>query len=222
MLKRTTAFLLLLSSFLTIIPSADGIAAEINPSAAIKGSSIVTPASSFYYYWKVKSSSFYSTISKGSKQLFYVGDPATRNGEVDTLSYTVSYSNDVSGQVNVGSQAISIAVGFTIGKQESFGISKSSAPLNVGEYVKGYYTKKYSRYKVIQEEWAYDYGLEYSVGTTATAWADKAILPSITLEYYNSGRSGISSKNINDMPFKTEVYEYIDGSYIKVSEDIHE
>lgn len=115
-----------------------------------------------------------------------------------------------------------------------FSISKNSAPLEVGEYVKAYYAKTYNVTPISQKDlkhttgWRlipgsggeYEY-VDYYETETTIAYAKQAIFPQIKLEYYGSIQTanyGANStyENSEDMVsdcIRIEIYEYIDGNY---------
>jgi len=108
---------------------------------------------------------------------------------------------------------------FSAGKTEEWQISKSSAPLNKGEYVKAFAIKTYDRTKVTQRKMHHIPPCKVE-GTDDYAYAnaDKAIMPQLRFEYWNAnGR--ISSLNEIDKPYLVEYYEYVNGEYIKVKEE---
>ncbi|MCT4688712.1 hypothetical protein [Vallitalea sp.] len=119
--------------------------------------------------------------------LFHSGDPAQKAGEVEDVSISRSYSNGIT--VNVCGEILSKItpnIGYNIGETITFQTGKFSAPLALGEYVRGYYKEQY-------EVTEFDFRLyekdltghiirvvEYShiVNTY------RAILPVIRLEYH--------------------------------------
>ncbi|MGL5575261.1 MAG: hypothetical protein ACRDCW_06905, partial [Sarcina sp.] len=152
---------------------------------------------------------------KGSDILIYHGSPATKDGEYDTVSFSKSYSHEMEGNIQVSKNVISASVGYSIGESVSFSNSRNSAPLKKGQYVKGYIKKTYQRTPIYQRKYLYDLGVETPTSTTATGYADRAILPQITLKYFNPSRCV-------EIPFKEEILEFIDGQYQVISEVIYE
>ncbi|WP_108671423.1 hypothetical protein [Peribacillus acanthi] len=182
--------------------------------AQVQGEPTQNPASASasYYYWKITSTSNYGNVTKGSWVHLYTGYPATRTGEVDTISASVTYTHQIAGTVNVTNSVVSAEVGYTIGQDKQFSISRETPPLNKGEYVKAFYIKSYSRTTLNQRQYFYDLGTSYPTSNYATGYADEAILPQLRLEYYSSTARSAG-------PTKVEYYENIDGEYVQVNEE---
>lgn len=113
------------------------------------------------------------------------------------------------------------SLGYSFGDTVEFSVSKNSAQLEVGEYVKAYYAKVYDVTPVYQTDnqhttgWQlvsgkYEYVDYYNTERT-TAYAKEAILPQIKFEYY-SVPMFYSLDDTNNC-IRTEIYEYIDGDY---------
>lgn len=172
-------------------------------------------------YYKLKSiTPDYKTVTKGGWHLIYTGAPATRDGEYDTISHEVSYSTTVSASLGYGiKDAVEAQLGVDIGASESFGISKNSAPLKKGEYVKAYYARTYSVSKVLVYVL---YGSPTnditSITPIRTRYVYRALQPQVKLEYYHhyssSSINSLTANNENSKPYKTECYNYVNGKYI--------
>ena len=177
---------------------------------------IMTPQTTHSY-----SKSYGVIYSENSSWInFYIGEPAQRDGEVDTIGHEVSYSHTLSGSLAAEiKDAVQLELGYSFGKSESFSVERSSAELKKGEYVKGYYAKTWSVTPVYQVDskhttgWQlipgsggeYEY-VDYYETDRTTAYARRAIAPKLRLDYFSSTtRSGGC--------IKTEIYEYIDGNY---------
>lgn len=179
------------------------------------------------YRWRVASKSPSGTTTRGtSSVLFYVGSPASRDGETDTCGTSASYNVEVSGTFQISAKSVASSLGLTIGKSYSFNASKTSAPLKKGEYVKAYYTKNWQRYTIKQERikhttwYSYDdngnptgiHSKDEVVGT-AKGYIYKPIMPKITLKYYKSN-SKSAPRGSTSAPYKTETYEWNGNSYV--------
>ena len=155
---------------------------------------------------------------------FATSSKATRDGETDTVSNTVEYSHTFSGSFGGNiKKLVEAQLGYTFGKSVSWSISKTSAPLKKGEYVKAYYIKNYSVSNIKQTDTMRTTGFEQIGGgqyvpvdrvTTAISYVDakKALLPKIKLEYWKDNKL-LRSFNSGSVLEKTEYYEYIDGAY---------
>lgn len=115
-------------------------------------------------------------------------------------------------------KAVEAQLGLSIGHSESFGISKNSAPLKKGEYVKAYYARTYSVSKVVE-------GQVFGSSTfpitdkspRRTRYVYRAIQPQVKLEYFHHyGNSSINDFTVNEnrKPYKIECYNCVNGIYI--------
>lgn len=176
-----------------------------------------------------------SYTEAGSWNHIYTGYPAARRGEYDTITYSVEYTHTLSGSlITQFKKEVQLELGYSFGVGRAFSISKNSAPLAVGEYVKAYYAKTYNVTPVNQKDlkhttgWRlipgsagqYEY-VDYYETDTTTAYAKEAIFPQIKLEYYcvpqtadysANSRYGNSEDKMSEC-IRTEIYEYMDGSY---------
>lgn len=189
--------------------------------------SVMVPQTTYSWRFTTKSS---GTATAGSWTLFYEGEPSKNGGETDTasagVSYTHTFSGSLTGEVK---EKVQVQLGYSFGKSAEFSVSKQSRTLKKGEYVKAYYMKNYelttvnqTQYKTVRG-WQQKYpGGPYefvnttsATGKTQTATAKRAILPKIKLEYYMS-RSTRSANilGVDEIPYETEIYEYIDGQYV--------
>ncbi len=193
---------------------------------------ILTPQTTHSYSYTYGTS--YTEASSDWEHI-YTGYPAARKGEYDAISCSVSYTHTLSGSLALNiKKEVQVELGYSFGKNMEFSISKTSAPLDVGEYVKAYYAEVYNVTPVYQKDLQHITGWELLAGSAGqyhyvdyykteyeTAYAKKAIFPQIKMEYYNSSQNAsynsynIHKNNeiiINDC-IKTEIYEYIDGEY---------
>ena len=163
--------------------------------------------------------------TKGSWTHFYTGDPAKRDGEYDTASHSVSYSSTFSGAFggNIKSK-IQIEFGISFSKSEEFAISKNSAPLKKGEYIKAYWIKNFDSYDVTQKDLKHIYGFKQQypggpyvkVNTYDTdishVTVDKALELKIRIEYWKDGKK-IRFADTEDSLERIEYYEWKNGAY---------
>lgn len=179
------------------------------------------------HYWSFETGRSYEQTS-GSWNLLYCGEPASRNGEEDSISYAVSYPHTFTGTIGAGLKGkIEASLGYTFGYTEQFSIQKTSSPLSKGEYVEAYYKKNYEVTRIKQTHSTHTYGFElgaYGSYNKVDRWEDvpaptvrakRAILPKIKLEYH--GGSKARSLNPTSTLLYTEYYEYVAGQYQLVS-----
>lgn len=172
-------------------------------------------------YWEHTYSNPKST-TVGSWELFYSGAKAARDGEYDTVTCSKEYSHSYSGTIGGDIKKVQASIGYTFGTSESFSVSKNSSALKKGESVKAYWIKNYDVSTITSSETINIVGYELGGGgqyhpvnrsergKTCTATANKAIMPQIKLEYYDSkGNKKSPDQELN----RTEYYEYIDGDY---------
>jgi len=155
------------------------------------------------------------TVTAGSWQLVYSGAPAAATGEIDAVSYSITYSHSLTGTLSVGKDTVQGQLGYTFGIGVSFSNTKYSAALKKGQYVKAYIINTYSQSDIFQDQYYYVlqngvYTTYRKTGVTRMAYGNKAILPQIKFEYYNPTTttltSGISTDISQNEPFKTEYY----------------
>lgn len=163
--------------------------------------------------------------TKGSWTHCYTGNPAVRDGEYDTVSHSVSYTSTYSGTFG-GSikSSIQAEFGISFSKGEEFSISKNSAPLKKGEYIKAYWIKNFDSYDVKQTDYQHTYGFEqqYPGGpyvkvdrynsVVSHVTVDKAIQPKLKIEYWKDGKK-VRSAGTEDSLERTEYYEWTNGAY---------
>lgn len=176
-----------------------------------------------------------SYTETGSWNHIYTGYPAVKRGEYDTITYSVEYTHTLSGSlITQFKKEVQLELGYSFGTGREFSISKNSAPLEVGEYVKAYYAKTYNVTPVNQRDFKHTTGwrlipgsggeyeyVDYYETDTTTAYAKEAIFPQIKLEYYyvpqiadDSANSvyGNSGDKMSEC-VRIEIYEYMDGNY---------
>ena len=129
---------------------------------------------------------------------------------------------------------VQLELGYSFSEEREFSISKNSAPLEVGEYVKAYYAKTYNVTPVNQRDFKHTTGwrmipgsggeyeyVDYYETDTTTAYAKEAIFPQIKLEYYyvpqiadySTNNAYENSEGEISNCIRTEIYEYMDGNY---------
>ncbi len=156
---------------------------------------------------------------------FYTGDPAQREGEVDSAQHSVSYGHSITGGI-VGTikQKIQVELSISLNKSETFGISKNSAPLKKGEYIKAFWARNYEIYDVKQTDHQHIYGFEQQgyggpyvkvdrykdVVTKGTV--KKALQPKLRIEYWKNNKK-VRSAGTADVLDRIEYYELVNGEY---------
>lgn len=148
----------------------------------------------------------------------YWGHPATRDGEVDNITFSITYSHEIS--VSVGydiMKLLNASLGYSIGESKSYGIERASAGLKAGEYVKASYRNNYmettTNFVLKQFNATGDFIRNVDYKTVRTY---EAILPQIKLTYHqgSSTTSMRLASNENNTLLKTEYYEAdIAGTY---------
>ncbi len=167
--------------------------------------SIMTPT--VEHSWSYTTGTPYSTNE--GRECIYYGAPATRKGETDTISHTISYSHCFSGSLEFSiKKKVEVQVGYTFGIEKNFSVSKTCAPLERGEYVKGYIAKSYEVTPINQKDEQHIYGwrqketggeyeyVDYYNTERSVAYAKKAIAPQLTFEYY---KSKSTNKNLEEL-----------------------
>lgn len=166
-----------------------------------------------------------TSMTKGNWTCIYTGEPAARDGEYDTVSHSVSYGATFSGSFmgNIKDK-IQVEFGISFSKSTEFGISKNSAPLKKGEYIKAYWIKSYDSYDVTQKDLKHIYGweLQGSGGTyvpvdryeteTSHVTVNKPLQPKLKIEYWKDGKMERSA-DAGDTLERIEYYELIGGVY---------
>ncbi|WP_427338203.1 hypothetical protein [Caloranaerobacter sp. DY30410] len=176
------------------------------------------------YTWRIKSIiKNIKTETKGNWNLIYEGNPAQRNGETDTISYSTTYSHTYTGSFafTLLKRQVEFALGYSFGKSESFSGAKTSAPLKKNEYIKAYIKRNYRVSKVIQEELYYNTKnrpIYKPTGKTKIVYCYEAILPKIKITYHMAPNTRSQYKLYNSSlishPYREEYYEPTpDGNY---------
>lgn len=201
---------------------------------ATSGAGEVTP----YYVGTQTTHSYDCEIGKpigvlvGKWTHFYTGDPSQRDGEYDSIGHSVTYGHSISGGV-AGSvkQKIQLELSISFSKDETFSITKNSAQLKKGEYVKAYWIKSYDEYRVKQIDHQHTFGFEQQENFGPYVKVDryhdevsyvtvrKALQPKIRIEYWKNGMQ-VRSANTEDILDHVEYYEFIDGEYQLVGSEI--
>lgn len=138
-----------------------------------------------YYTWKAVGSHKVGTETRGGWIHFYTGAPATKDGEKDVASCNVLINKELTGNLKVTYKQLESILGYSVEKKESFSISKVSAPLKKGQYVKAYYMKNYTKHKVTQRQYLTTNGQTYATSNYAYVYSYKPLMPQIRLEYHN-------------------------------------
>jgi len=82
------------------------------PTTFVSNAADVKPQGCYYYYfWMVTGTQSMGAVNKGNWELKYTGHPATRSGEVDTISFSTSYTHELTGTINVAVNIIEGEVG---------------------------------------------------------------------------------------------------------------
>lgn len=148
-----------------------------------------------FYFWKTKTGISY-VESTSPYKLVYVGEAAQRDGETDSFSYTYSKNVSHGGTFSVPIKKFELAYGLTIGDERSYSVSKTSAPLKKGEYIKIYYEEMRTVYPCyqyyIEDTWHVNYaedgGPVYSHTEQAVdlkfGYIYEPLMPRIKIEYY--------------------------------------
>jgi hypothetical protein len=169
------------------------------------------------YYWDILSiNKDYTTCTSGSYVLFDENEPAVRDGEVQSAGYSINYCHTYSGSIAASlTSAIEISVGYSFGVNPGLSKTYSSASLKEGEYTKFYYKKNYSKSKVKQAKYEVnDFGDVTGPVATETCYPQRALLPKIKIEYFETTASSRNLKSLNkvdEKPYKVEIYDYKDG-----------
>lgn len=137
-----------------------------------------------YYTWRAVGSHKVGTVSKGGWVHFYTGSPATRNGEKDIISGNITVNKELTGNLKITYGKLEGILGFSATKKETFSVSKVSAPLKKGEYVKAYYKKLYTKHEVTQRQYVTTNGMTYATQNYAYVYPLNPLMPQIKLEYY--------------------------------------
>lgn len=166
-----------------------------------------------------------STTEKpsGDWALIYTGAPAERDGESDSISHQLSYSNTYSGTFGGNiKNLIEADFNLSFSRSVSFSITKNSASLKKGKYVKAYYQKNFKVMKIKQTDLKRTTGYELAGGQyrpvdrteteTSYVTVNKALQPKLKLEYWKGGKK-IKSVHPITQPEYTEYYKYINGGY---------
>lgn len=170
------------------------------------------------YTWR-EASRVESTTNRGSTySVFYTGEAAERDGETDTCSITASGNVEVSGVFNISRSKVLSDIGVTLGASISVEASKTSSPLQVGEYVVASWRMNWKQWKVNQERikattvYTFDddgnptgIQLKEEVVDTAVGYVYKPIMPQIRLQYYSKSTKGL---------VRTEFYTYSENGYV--------
>lgn len=169
--------------------------------------------------------------TSGEWNHLYTGEPAQRDGEHDTVSHSTAYTSSFSGTFggNIKSK-IELDLQVSFSKTTEFQVSKNSASLKRGEYIKAYWIKTFDSYDVTQKDLQHTYGFEQKypggpyekVDRYNTVYShvtvDKAIQPKIRLEYWKNGKR-VKSADSEDTLERIEYYEWKNGTYQMVCKE---
>lgn len=218
-MKKLGCFVLALVLSLSLVPTAFAANDDNDGAASPTALGTQTTHSWSYKYGEP------TEKTKGSWQHIYTGEPAARTGETDSVSHSVSYGHSFTGTFGGNiKDKIQVEFGISFSKEEGFSISKNSASLNKGEYIKAYWMKTYDSYDVVQTDLQHTYGFAQSYpggpyekvdryeSVVSHVTVDKAIHPKIKIEYWKDGKK-VRSVNSGDMLVRTEYYEIVDGEY---------
>lgn len=216
---RSVIIAVVLMMFTSSVCMADGISAYSVPPDGAKS-----------YKWIVDSTTTSTTNRGSSYSLFYVGEPAGKNGETDSCSITVGGSIQVGGTFEVNKNKVAKSFGLTIGASVEVSASKTSAPLAKGEYIKAYYRLNWKQWTVKQGKHCYvtRYSFDSNGNPTgiklvdegvvarATGYLYRPIMPQIKLEYHKG-----SSARAMSVPYKTEEYVWNGKEYVLSDIKLH-
>lgn len=187
----------------TVNASVDGDSTDATSAPAF--AKVVQPQTDGYYTdWEIKSVNRNVTQMVGSYKLCYEGDPAKRAGQYATVGGSVSYTSGISGTIKVPVKTIEAHVGFEMGVSITTSASENSAPLEVGEYVKGYIAPVISYDEITQHRYYRIDGYtteEKAICRTFSNYAAK-----IRIDYYKGNQSDNLLNVKADKPYKSEVY----------------
>lgn len=150
--------------------------------------------------WRIVSQTNNGLVTQGSSQL-YTSYTATCTGETHGVTVSKSYSASISGSFGVSLSKIEASLGFQAGEEFSVSATTTSAPLNAGDTVEIYWTRRYQKTTVVQQQYAWEI---INAGTdanpilkrveevidTKTAYGYKPVAPEIKLVYYRANSAG--------------------------------
>lgn len=150
--------------------------------------------------WRIVSKTNNGLVTQGSREL-YSTYTATRTGETHGITVSRSYSASISGSFGVSLSEIEASLGFQAGKEFSVSTTTTSAPLNAGDTVDVYWTRRYQKTTVVQKQYAWkiiNAGTDANpilkrveeVIDTKTAYGYKPVGPKIDLVYYSANSAG--------------------------------
>lgn len=155
-----------------------------------------------YYSWKAVGSSKVGEETKGGWVHMYTGYPASKTGEKDSFTRSVSVKRELSGTIKVSYKALEGVVGYNVTASDSFSITKTSASLKKGQYIKAYYMKNFVKNKITQRQYITTNGLTSPTNNYAYAYSFKPLLPKVKLDYFTkSARTG------EELLYKTEIFD---------------
>lgn len=158
-----------------------------------------------YYSWRTVGSRNVGTETKGGWVHFYTGARASRAGEKDVATGNVKVKRELTGNLKVTYKQLEGTLGYSANREDTFSVSKVSASLKKGEYVKAYYMKNYTKNKVTQRQYVTTNGSTYPTSNYAYVYSLKPLMPKIKLEYYGA-------KTRSETPYKTEIYNADTGA----------
>lgn len=138
-----------------------------------------------YYIWRTVGSHKVGTETRGGWVHFYTGSPATIDGEKDVASCNLIIRRELTGNLKVTYKQLEGVLGYVAKSDEEFSVSKISAPLKKGQYIKAYYMKNYTKHKVTQRQYLKTNGQTYATKNYAYVYSYKPLMPMIRLEYHN-------------------------------------
>ena len=138
-----------------------------------------------YYTWRTVGSHKVGTETKGGWVHFYTGSPATKDGEKDIVSSNITIDKELTGNLKVTYKQLESILGYSVQKKETFSVSRVSASLKKGQYVKAYYMKNYTKHKVTQRQYLTTNGQTFPTKNYAYVYSLKPLMPQIRLEYHN-------------------------------------
>ncbi|MDI6705263.1 MAG: hypothetical protein HPY74_15870 [Firmicutes bacterium] len=206
-MKKAFSIILTLCFILSL--SVNALAVETNDEVTPKG---------YWEYWKIDDKKKnYDEEPIGNWELVYVGTPAKKPGETDTVTASLTRSAEVTGSIQVPVKQIAASVNVTLGVGYTVGGSRTSAPLDVGEYVKGYARPVASIHRVTQRKYIHMDGEDIPTSEIAYAYVKEPTAVTIRIEYYKSTKS-LDNRSLNDKPHKVETFIIKNGICEKLYE----
>lgn len=197
----------------------DALAAVIPPQE------MISPMDTLNFRWVIKDTDR-TTTSLNETYVYYDDSPkATRAGEQFNVHVPIKEPVDITGSISVSLGVVSAELNFDVTKDKTVYISKLSAPLEVGQYVKIYTLKRWDKWTIKQEHqqirtsYTYDDNgnvyptEEITVIDTKTGYVYEPKNPDIRFVYY-SGDPVEMKTGSAEIPVKIEDYTWNGEEYV--------